>query len=147
MSQGVFAPKGGGAPSIGYTVWINLGVYDPQVIKPSATDVVATLFNDTMQIEVQMAAEDPGNLGSPNLNSLDTGDLDTDGLTDDSLDWQGGTNPNATLSDWVKLSEIESLNGYAFQFIRIRVTFQLDDNQTVDQPLPFLDSITVPFKF
>jgi hypothetical protein len=93
-----------------------------------------------MVIEVQMAVEDAGNLGSPNLNSLDSSDLDGDGQTDDTLDVN-------TLSEWVKLSDIETLNGYGYQFIRTRITFQLDDNQTVDQPLPFLDSMTIPFKF
>ncbi|MHC4862371.1 MAG: hypothetical protein ACYTDY_20035, partial [Planctomycetota bacterium] len=101
VSQGVFAPEGGGAPSVGWTVWINLGVYDPQMIRPSGTDIVSTPFNAELTYEAQMAVEDAGNLGNPNLNALDTSDLDEDGLTDDTLD-------PTTLSEWVKLSDIES---------------------------------------
>ena len=65
---------------------------------------------------------------------------DGDGERDDTLD-------PSLLSEWVKLSDIESLNGAGFQFIRVRMTFQLDPNQTVDQPLPFLESLRLPFKF
>jgi hypothetical protein len=140
VSQGIFAPKGGGAPSIGQTVFVNLGVYDPQMIKPSPGDIAATLFNDTLTLEVQMAVEDTGDLGNPDLGALDITDLDGDGERDDTLD-------ETTLSEWVPLSSIESLNGMSYQFIRVRMTFQLDPNQTVDQPIPFLDRLTVPFKF
>jgi hypothetical protein len=37
VSQGIYAPKGGGAPSIALTFWLNLGVFDPYMIKPSLT--------------------------------------------------------------------------------------------------------------
>jgi hypothetical protein len=139
-SLGTFAPMGGGAPSIGQTVWLNLGVYDPIMVKPSVTDTVATLYNDTMKIEVQMAGEDPANLGKPNLNAQDLADADKDGATDDTLD-------ESTLSEWISIQAIETLNGRNYQFIRVRITFQLDDGQTFDQPLPFLELLRIVFKF
>ena len=140
ISEGTFSPEGGGAPSVATTVWINLGVYDAEMIKPKVSDVVATLFNDTMSIEAQMAVEDTGALGSPDLGALDISDLDGDGERDDTLD-------PTRLSEWVKLSEIENLNGNQYQFIRVRITFQLDPGQKASHPLPFLDFLRVPFRF
>ena len=101
---------------------------------------MATLYNDTMTVEVQMAIEDQNDLGNPNLNSMDVTDSDGDGEFDDTTD-------PTRLSEWTRLSSIEDLNGNGFQFIRVRVTFQLDDNQTPDNPLPFLDDLTVRFRF
>jgi hypothetical protein len=140
VPEGVYAPRGGGAPSVGQTLWRNLGVFDPVMRKPTAADIVATLLNDTMQIEVQMAVEDVNAFGDPDLSALDVTDQDADGDYEDTL------NPSA-LSEWTKLSEIETLNGNGYQFIRIRVTFQLDDEQTADQPLPYLDYLRIPYRF
>jgi hypothetical protein len=140
ISTGVFAPVGGGAPSVGQTLWQNLGVFDPIMINPKVEDINATLFNDSMFIEVQMAIEDQNNLGNPNLNSMDVTDSDGDGEYDDTLD-------DTKLTEWTKLSNIESLNGNGFQYLRTRITFQLDDNQTADHPLPYLDDLTINFKF
>jgi len=141
-STGTFAPMGGGAPSVGQTLWVNLGVYDPVMQKPNASDIVATLYNDSMSIDVQMAIEDPNNLGHPDLSGLDLFDQDKDGETDDSIDLN-------KVSDWVGFNSIQSLNTPMrhYQFIRLRVTFQLDDGQTADQPLPFLDLLRIRFGF
>jgi len=139
-TKGVFAPMGAGAPSIGQTLWQNLGVFDPEMIKPKVEDVVATLYNDEMKIEVQLAIEDQNNIGNPNLNSMDILDKDKDGEYDDTLD-------PTKLSEWTLISNIESLNGNGFQYIRTRVTFQLDATQTADHPLPFLDFLRLRFKF
>ena len=139
-SKGVYAPKGGGAPSIGQTHWENLGVFDPIMVAPKVEDVVATLYNDSMAIEVQMAIEDQNNLGNPNLNAMDTRDQDRDGEYDDTL------NVNL-LSEWTNLYKITDLNGYGYQYLRTRVTFQLDDEQTADHPLPYLEFLRVRFKF
>ena len=139
-SLGTFAPEGGGAPSVAVTKWLNLGVYDPVMMKPSTTDIVATIYNDTMTIEVQMATEDPAELGSPNLSGLDLTDSDGDGQHDDTTD-------PTTLSEWTRLSDVANLNGLHYQFIRVRVTFQLDASQQASHPLPFLDSLTIPFGF
>ena len=131
---------GAGAPSIGQTLWENLGVFDPEMIKPKVDDVISTLYNDDMKIEVQMAIEDQNNLGNPNLNSMDILDKDRDGEYDDTLD-------PTKLSEWTLISDIESLNGHGFQYLRTRVTFQLDDSQTADHPLPFLEYLRLRFKF
>ena len=122
------------------TKWQNLGVFDPTMIAPSGTDIGATLYNDSMSIEVQMAIEDVNNLGNPNLNSMDVLDSDRDGEYDDTLD-------PSRLSEWTPILEIESLNGNGFQYMRTRITFQLDPNQTADNPLPYLDYLRIRFKF
>ncbi|MHC4473812.1 MAG: hypothetical protein ACYS99_22985, partial [Planctomycetota bacterium] len=140
VSQGVFAPRGGGAPSVGQSVWLNLGVFDPEMQKPAGDDVTSTLFNDSMMVEVQMAMEDQGELGSPDTSALDLLDFDGDGDFDDTLD-------PTTLSEWIPLKDIESLNGSGFQFIRVRVIFQLDPNHGPDDPLPSVDRLRVPFRF
>jgi len=140
ISTGLFSPRGGGAPSIGRTHFVNLGVFDPEMLKPARDDIVASLFNDQMTIEVQMATEDPNDLGAPDLRPLDLLDDDRDGATDDTLD------PDR-LSEWTKFKEIESLNGRGYQFIRIRIAFQLDDDQGPDDPLPHLDRLRVPYRF
>ena len=139
-SLGLYEPQGGGAPSIGQTVWANLGVFDPSMIKPGIDDVIAEVYNDTMIIEVQMAIEDANNLGNPYLGDMDITDSNNNGEYDDSV------NEN-TLSNWTKIANIETLNGHGYQYLRTRVTFQLSDDQTVDAPLPFLNRLTLPFKF
>jgi hypothetical protein len=140
VSKGVFAPRGAGVPSVGQTVWMNLGVFDPKMARPAKDDVVATLLNDTMVIEVQMAREDGVELGQPDLAALDITDSDGDGEYDDSLN-------TATLSEWTRVTDIESLNGNEYQFIRVRVSFQLDPNHTASDPLPYLEYLRLPFKF
>lgn len=139
-SKGLFSPKGGGAPSVGQTLWENLGVFDPIMLAPKVDDIVATLYNDAMTIEVQMAIEDFNNLGNPNLNAMDITDKDGDGEYDDTLD-------PTTLSEWTSIYDIEDLNGNGFQFIRTRITFQLDDEQTADHPLPYIEFLRIRFKF
>ena len=139
-SLGLYEPQGGGAPSVGQTLWINLGVFDPSMIKPGLDDVVAELYNDLMTIEVQMAIEDPNNLGFPYLGDMDVTDSNNNGEYDDSVNTD-------TLSQWTPLSQIETLNGNGYQFLRLRITFQLSDDQTVDAPLPYLDMLRLPFKF
>jgi hypothetical protein len=139
-SKGLFSPAGSGAPSVGQTFWQNLGVFDPTMIAPKVEDIVATLYNDKMTIEVQLAIEDQNNLGYPNLNSMDVTDADHDGEYDDTLD-------DTRLSEWTSLYDIEDLNGHGFQYIRTRITFQLDDTQTADHPLPYLEFLRVRFRF
>jgi hypothetical protein len=139
-SKGVFAPQGGGAPSVAQTLWENLGVFDPIMLAPKVDDIVATLYNDEMTIEVQLAIEDQNNLGNPNLNNMDVLDKDGDGEYDDTLD-------PTRLSEWTNLYDIEDLNGNGFQYIRTRITFQLDDSQTADHPLPYMEYLRIRFKF
>jgi len=139
-SKGLFSPQGSGAPSVAQTLWQNLGVFDPTMIAPKVEDIVATLYNDSMTIEVQLAIEDQNNLGNPNLNSMDITDSNKNGEYDDSLD-------ETKLSQWTSVYDIEDLNGHGFQYIRTRITFQLDDTQTADHPLPYLEFLRVRFKF
>ncbi len=139
-SSGIFAPRGGGAPSIGQSRWVNLGVFDPQMARPATSDIAATLLNDRMVIEVQMAVEDENNLGQPDLTALDLRDEDGDGEFGDTLD-------SAKLSEWVPVRDIDLLNGRGYRLARIRVSFQLDDNQEPDHALPSLSRLRLPFSY
>lgn len=139
-TTGIFSPRGGGAPSVGQTHFVNLGVFDPVMNRPAAADVVATRYDDEVRIEVQMAVEDGNDLGRPDLSALDVTDADGDGRFDDTLD-------PARLSEWTPLSGIESLNGRGYSFLRVRVVFQLDANQGPDDPLPSLERLRIPYEF
>jgi hypothetical protein len=140
VSTGIFAPTGTGEPSVGQTTWIDLGVFEPEMVKPGAADVTATLYNDELAIWVQMAVENPGVRGTPDLSALDIADADGDGDRDDTLD-------TATLSEWTKFQDIESLNGHGYQLVRIRIEFTLDPNQAPADPLPFLDRYVLRYVY
>ena len=123
-STGLFEPSGGGAPSVGQTVWVNLGVFDPTMLKPAAGDIDHEEYNDTITYEVQMAPEDQSDLGNPDLDQV---------------------------SEWVPFGQIadpvSGLNGNGYQFIRIRITYMLDSEQAPTHPLPFTNRMTVRFRF
>jgi hypothetical protein len=136
-----FAPAGGGAPSVGQTTWINLGVFDPDMLAfLPGSDMIAESYNDSLAIQVQMVREDANNIGNPNLSAVDINDEDGDGQIDDT------TNVDI-MSDWVPIEQIETLNGKHYQFIRVRVTFQLDSTQTFNDQLPYVDEMTFRFKY
>ena len=120
--RGTFAASGAGTPSIGQTLWINLGIFDPDMIAPGAGDIVAELpkVGHKIDIEVQMTSEDVFDLGNPD---------------------------ETVSSEWVPIEDIETLNGNAYSFLRLRVTFTLADDQEVDDPVPFLDSIRLSFRY
>ncbi len=137
-STGQFLPEGGGAPSVGQTVWLNLGVFDPSMEewKPgSPLHLRAETFGNSITYFAQMAIEDESNPGNPYLEDMDFNDPD------------GGTlNPN-TLSDWIELLDITDLNGYGYSFIRLKIVFQLKWNQKYTDVLPFVDRLAVPFRY
>jgi hypothetical protein len=136
-----FAPAGGGAPSVGQTTWINLGVFDPDMLTfVPGSDMIAETYNDSLAIQVQMVLEDANNIGNPNLSAVDINDEDGDGQIDDT------TNVDV-MSDWVPIEQIDTLNGKHYQFIRVRATFQLDSTQTFNDQLPYVDEIALRFKY
>ena len=137
-SVGQFLPEGGGAPSIGQTVWMNLGVYDPEMEKwqpGNPLHLRAETFGNSITYYAQMALEDEANPGNPYLEDMDLNDPD------------GGTLNPDTLSDWVELSDITDLNGYGYSFIRIKIIFQLKWNQKYTDVLPFVDHLGIPFRY
>jgi Big-like domain-containing protein len=146
-STGEFLPSGGGAPSVGQTVWMNLGVFDPQLEEwkpgnPLHLQAETYVTNDVYYY-CQMAIEDIGNPGNPSLEDLDLNDSDGDGEFDDS------TNLNS-VSEWTELRYLTDLNGYGYSFIRLRIVFQLNDNQSFYDALPiclifFLTKLTLSF--
>ncbi len=134
VSMGTFAPQGGGVPSIGQTTWLNLGVFDPELIEHKPlTDRSAELENDGMELWVQMADEHPQKPGEPYL-------IDMDVQNDSTYDTD-------TLSEWTQISTLETLTGNGYQFIRVRVIFQLDANHRFDDRLPRLDWLDIHFRY
>jgi hypothetical protein len=137
-STGTFLPEGGGAPSIGQTLWMNLGVFDPQMEewKPgNSLHLRAETYGNDIFYYVQMCIEDESNPGNPYLEDLDYNDPD------------GGTLNPETLSPWVELSDLTDLNGYGYSFVRLKVVFQLKWNQKYTDVLPFVDHLGVPFRY
>jgi hypothetical protein len=120
--RGQFTASGAGAPSVAQTLWINLGVFDPifDPIKSSDITQEIPMMGQVIQIEVQATMEDIFDLGNP----------DTD-------------NPSA----WVPLSQITTLNGFQYSFLRFRITFKLASDQEMDDPLPYLDRLRVGFRY
>ena len=137
-SIGTFLPEGGGAPSVGQTLWMNLGVFDPSMDewKPgNPQHLRAETYGNSISYYVQMAIEDESNPGNPYLEDLDYSDPD------------GGTLNPKTLSPWVELSDLTDLNGNGYSFIRLRIVFQLKWNQKYTDVLPFVDHLGVPFRY
>ena len=127
-------------PSIGQTRLIDLGVFDPVLI---GHELIATPFDGEIQVEVQMAVEDPLNPGLPRLEpgmALDTLDEDGDGETDDTLD-------ATMLSEWTPLEELTSLNGRGYRFLRVRVRFRLDPSHSLGDPVPHVERLRIRFEF
>jgi hypothetical protein len=122
FGRGTFVASGAGAPSVAQTLWINLGVFDPRFDPINRSkEVVETLYaGQQIDIEVQATMEDIFDLGNP--------DPDME-------------------SDWVDIEDIATLNGNQYSFVRFRITFRLASDQEMDDPLPFVDRIRMPFKY
>ena len=45
------------------------------------------------------------------------------------------------------ISQVQNLNGKGYQFIRVRVFFQLDTSHKFDDPVPYLDRLDVKFDY
>ena len=99
-----------------------MGVFDPVFEDLAESDLTAEIAKagQTIGIEVQAAPEDVFDLGEP----------------DEDL-----------ASGWVDIENITSLNGYSYGFIRLRITFVLADDQEIDDPMPFVDRIRLPFNY
>ena len=133
-STGIFRPQGPGVPSVGQTKWINLGVFDPEMLPHRPLeDRYAELQNDSMSLYVQMADEHPTKAGEPDLSEQD---IANDGTYDENK-----------LSKWVLISDMDDLTGNGYQFIRIRVIFQLDEFHYFDDQLPYLDWLDIRFRY
>ena len=160
-TQGVFDPVGGGVPSVAYSKWADLGVDGPRILNSSADDVGITALNDCAAVEVQFAIEDPAIFGEPLLDAV-TATQDTSN-PDEVSEWMplrvvdntgtpGGAIP---LDGWdpdvqgndVVFDIAEAVDGKGFKFVRVRVTFQLDETQSSSDPLPFVERVVINFQF
>ncbi len=142
LEDALSAVGSAGDISKGQTKWHAIPALDLAMIAPRPLeDAIGELFNDSMFIYVQMARDtDVDEPGTPDLTALDTMDADGDGETDDTVN-------TSTLSEWTPWSDIEELNGFGYQQIRVRIIFVLDPNHNASDPFPFLDQLSLNFQF
>jgi hypothetical protein len=124
-TNGTFTTSGGGAPSVGQTLWLNTGVFDPVFLDYEITQwipqhVPPAELADTIKVEIQATVEDIFDLGMPD---------------------------EAGASSWTPIANLTDLNGKQYSFIRFRVTFQLPSNQELDDPMPYVDEIKIMYEF
>lgn len=158
---GFFDPVGGGVPSIVYSKFADLGVLEPRIVNLTNEDIQSDpTTNDAIFVELQMTREHPTLFGQPDLSALDAFQNSTDTsitsrwlplkVHDNSGKPNGvfnipGYNPGVFGSEYT--FPLAALNGFGYRFVRYRITFQLDDEQTRLDPLPSVDAITLKFQF
>jgi len=140
-----FDPTGSAldAPSLFTSTWFNVGVFEPilQEFQPSHF-TEQNYLDCRIKYEMQMAVEDTagGNFGHPDTSTLNT---------------TNGSDDLATASDWAVIKDPDSgikdvraqMNGRTYQFLRVRITFQLKDGQKRSDPIPYVDRIRIPFRY
>jgi hypothetical protein len=111
-----------GAPTVARTVWIDLGVFDPELRERAPEDLVAVTprAGQNVVVEIQTAPED--------ANEFDVPD-------------------ESRASAWMPIGDLQALNGQGHRFLRLRFTLEIPSDQAADDPLPFVDSIRVRFTF
>ena len=89
-----------------------------------------------------MAVEDTlgGNFGHPDTSTLNA-TSGSDDLTVAS-DWATIKDPDTGIED-VR----SQMNGKSYQFLRVRMTFELKDGQKRTDPIPYVDRLRVPFRY
>jgi hypothetical protein len=118
-TSGTFSASGAGAPSIGQTLWMNMGVYDPIFLSSEIKQVIPKA-GQTISCQIQGAPEDVFDFGMPDVDHA---------------------------SAWIDIADLTTLNGYGHSFIRMRVTFTLAPTQELVDPLPYVDSIKIVYEF
>jgi len=161
-SGGSFDPIGGGVPSLLYSKFADLGVQDPRVLNFSNDDILTNpTSNDAIFVEVQMTREHPSLFGQADLSAIHPDSQET---TDPSVtsawlpakvhDNTGvpggafdipGYNPSVQGSEFT--FPIDTLNEKGYRFVRIRITFQLDEIHARTDPIPLVDQLTLHFQF
>jgi hypothetical protein len=162
-SSGVYDPVGGGVPSAIWTKWIDLGVDGPRMVNFTQNDfILGAGGNDAILVEMQMAIEDSQNFGQPLLTALTPSGgttnvnevsawapvrvVDMSGIAGGAFGNIPGYNPSIHGQDYI-FPAADSLNGFNYRFLRVRITFQLDQTQTSRDPFPFVDRMVVNFQF
>ena len=161
-TTGNFDPIGGGVPSMGWTLWIDVGVDSPRILNYTPDDFTQSVGDDAILIEMQMAIEDPENFGEPKLDALNKDEdstnpaevsawapvryTDNTGGDEPAIPGIPGYNPSINGKDYI-FDIASAMNGHNYKFVRFRVTFQLDDLQSSADPLPYLDRMQMTFEF
>ena len=118
-TTGSFVASGAGAPSIGQTLWMNMGVFDPVFLDSDITEVIPKV-GQTIKYEIQATVEDIFDFGMPDVPAA---------------------------SSWIDLADITDLNDNGYSFIRFRVTFTLADDQEIEDPMPSVDLIKIRYEY
>jgi hypothetical protein len=154
-TQGTYTPVGAGVPSYVYSNFIDLGVDNAKIYDFNAADFIMTSGNDAILIEVQFAIENPNKLGTALTTAINGQENSTniaqvsqwlpvrvlDSTAGGAFAAQGITSNDAVFSIASKIAP------YAYRFVRVRITFQLDSTQTASSPLPFVDQMTLRYAF
>ena len=120
-TTGTFTATGAGAPSIGQTLWMNMGVFDPIFLSSEVTQEIPKDGQD-IKIAIEATVEDIFDFGMP-----DEG-------------------PGKS-SGWIDIADIKDLNGKGYSFIRFRVTFTLASDQNLTHPMPYVDKIKIVYEY
>ncbi len=161
-TQGVFDPVGGGVPSFVYTLFVDIGVGGPRILNFTEDDFTISAINDAILIEAQFAIEDSNAFGQPDLSALlpDGSSVDDNkvsqwtpvryvdntGQATPAIPGIPGYDPGTQGNDAI-FDITTVVTGRAYKFLRLRITFQLDDDQSSLDPLPFVDRVALNFQF
>ncbi len=160
-TSGTFDPVGGGVQSVLYTKFVNLGVDEARLLNFEPEDFNIDGQNDAVLVEIQFAIEDQANLGFAKLDALqgDHSSANFDELTDflpaRILDNTEDPLSAIPLDGYVKGAQgpdvifdiAGEVTGRPFKFVRLRITFQLDDGHTSTDLMPSVDRVDVNFQF
>ena len=117
--------------------------------------------DDAILVEMQLTREDPAQFGQPDLSAIadDQASLDTDVTSGwipvkihDLTGTPGGGIPTPGYDPVAQGPEYvfplpADLESRGYRFVRLRVTFQLDDGHARVDPLPSVGKVSLRFQF
>ncbi len=145
-SSGTFNPTSGptDAASVYTSTWFNLGVFDAQIQPWTNADFIEQNYTgDYIKYEIQMAVEDRGNFGFANASVINP----VTGFSSDVLkasQWLIFRTSDYTGTPTVTNIDVTpTLNGKAYQFFRLRISFTQGPGQTRTAPLAYVDRVRI----
>jgi hypothetical protein len=155
-TAGTYSAVGAGLPSYVYSKFIDLGVDQPKITDLGRGDFRMDATNDAIFIEIQAAIEDVKKLGTPKITAIDKNENSTNTaevsnwlplrLVDNTPTGKAFPVPGNTSPDAVFPIQ-QALAGKNYKFVRLRISFQMDDTQSSSSPVPFVDQVTLRFDF